>query len=207
MAWWSGMAIDTVLTKVRQHVGSFKQCWMCQEALTAAFWHANLRNKDVLTFILEDANFQHCCGRSITWILYRSISMLDTDLVSLKFTSDLLTQVLRIDLIFLFFCSQRTAHCGQVREFVLLNFAFCSYTKPSPVRTDHYFCCFVLRTHSLHHEIMLLVKEWNKGLMLQLNWLQLCNKVLLQTRFQSAIQPVVIVLINSKEHCSKRQMV
>ena len=52
------------------------------------------------------------------------------------------------------------------QPFVLFSFAFSNYTKPSSVGTYHFFCCYVLWTHRLHREIMLLVKGRNKAVMI-----------------------------------------
>jgi hypothetical protein len=62
------------------------------------------------------------------------------------------------------------AHCAlhtadRFRAFVLFSLAISSYTEPSPVSTDKYFCCCFLWTHRLHSEIMLSVEEWNRCLL------------------------------------------
>ena len=61
--------------------------------------------------------------------------------------------------------SKRPYTSDKFQTFVFFKFAFSNYTEPSPVSTDHYFCCFVLWTHTLHRQITLLVKEWNSGVM------------------------------------------
>ena len=68
--------------------------------------------------IFCQTNFQHCCWRSVTWILYRpATTWLDTDPVFLNFTRYLSIQVLRSDVcwnMFVFSCSRLTAHCWEV---------------------------------------------------------------------------------------------
>ena len=88
------------------------------------------------------------------------------------------------------------------QAFVSFNFAFSTHTKPSPVSTDHYFSCFVFLTHRLPCWIMLLLRYGRKFWWL-FNFLQYRNKLLFQNRFHCAIQSIVIVLLYSKEYCSK----
>ena len=138
-----------------------------QHSANAPFWHPNFRKNYAPTFHPADVNSHNCCWRSITGNLWRrSNSWLETGFVSLNFARDSPVPLFRRDEclnISVFHCSLHTADTFQAS--VLFSLSFYSYTKPSPVSTDHYFCCYVLWTNRLHREITLLVKEWNNGLM------------------------------------------
>ena len=97
-----------------------------QHSANAPFWHPNFRKTYVPTFHLADVNSQHCCWRSIIGILWRrSTSWLDTELMSLNFTTDLPIQVFGRDEclnISVFYCSLRTAHCRHVPTVCVVQF-------------------------------------------------------------------------------------
>ena len=68
--------------------------------------------------------------------------------------------------IFLCFTAYSALHITDtLHDIVLFSFVFCSNTKSSPVITNHYTCCYVTWTDILHSEIILLLKEVNKGLL------------------------------------------
>jgi hypothetical protein len=83
---------------------------------------------------------------------------------------------------------------GTFQPFALFIIAFSRFTEWSPVRTDSYFCSFVLWTHILHRNIIMLVKEWNIGLM-AIEFASVLNLDLFQTRFHSAIETIVMALL------------
>jgi hypothetical protein len=97
-----------------------------QVLINAAFWRHNFQIHVVATVGRENENFQDCCWRNITGILYRNLSSwLDTDRLSLNFARNLSIQLLRnADCvnISVFSGSLRTAHCGQLPSVCLVRY-------------------------------------------------------------------------------------
>jgi hypothetical protein len=127
------------------------------------FWRHNFRNYDVKTLRVADAILQHCCCVSITGILQRrSASLFGTEIETLNFTR-LDHTVCYVRRVFEYFCVMLlTAHCTN-RQIPL--FPFVTFRVSSPVITDHYTCCYVTWTVVLHNEIILLLKEVNRGVL------------------------------------------
>ena len=147
----------------------FWRCWCVSIFAMYCISTSQFPNHTVLTFRLTEANYHNYSWRIVTGILHRNFtSWPDTDLASLNVTRQLPIQVYVATHVWIFPCfpAHSSVHSAdKFRAFVLSSFAFCSYTKPSPVSTDHDFCCFGLWTHRLLREIQLWVKEWNKCLM------------------------------------------
>jgi hypothetical protein len=91
------------------------------------------------------------------------------------------------------------------QEFALFYFVFCSYNKLWAVSTDYYFCCFVLWTHRLHREIMLLVKELNTGLV-TIEFASILEQSFVPDSLPQCNSNVWYSAVKSKKHCSKRKL-